>query len=375
MNPINRSLLKENAKAVLRRNFWMPVLVCFVASFLGGNWTGLQVGSSGGASFRIPSTSSRNYSNYSGDYNYSSDDSAKLLLEAVEKGIQESNKGSDFYYDYDDSLSESDNIKAFYNDCLDYFNITSEDVVGFLLMVFGIVLIVFAIIWLIMAVITFAIGSFVGAPVGVGYRKYFMNNREGTAKFDDLFSAFSGGHYMDVVKIMFKTNIRIWGWSLLFYFPGLVKFYQYYLVSYIAAENPTLTPERVRELSREMTNGHKWQIFVLELSFLGWAMLFVLIEVLLALISCGLLAIPGILLMYPLVAYRCATIAELYAERREYMIHAGFANAVELPGFVEQTVQTTVVNSAVDTSFTETPVAGIESHDTSVDDQNKWDGQ
>lgn len=55
------------------------------------------------------------------------------------------------------------------------------------------------------------------------------------------------------------------------------------------------------------------------------------------------------------------------------MIHAGFANAVELPGFVDQTVQTTVANSSVHTSFAETPVASIESNDTPVDDQNKWD--
>lgn len=56
--------------------------------------------------------------------------------------------------------------------------------------------------------------------------------------------------------------------------------------------------------------------------------------------------------------------AELCAERREYMIYAEFVYVVELPGFVDQTVQTTVANSSVHTSFAETPAASIESNDT-----------
>ena len=62
-------------------------------------------------------------------------------------------------------------------------------------------------------------------------------------------------------------------------------------------------------------------------------MLFVLEEIVLALISCGLLAIPGVLLIYPLVAYKNATYAELYEERREYMLMNGMAREDELIGF------------------------------------------
>jgi len=345
MEPINRPQLKEHAKQALKRNFWMAMLVCLVAGLLGGNWTGLGGGSSfSGFNSFSPSGSSGSYrDNHDNDFDFdfsedggsvtSSYSPTKEMLDIIENSIQDTPDGQDFSYDYDESLSDSDNIKAFYHAVLDYYHLTEESVVGGIFMILGIVLLVCVLIWIIMTVIQFALGSFIGAPIGVGYRRYFMKNRLGTSSFDDIFSAFSGGHYMDTVKVLFSTNIRIWGWSLLFYFPGLVKYYEYFFVPYIMAENPTISKERARELSRQMTDGHKWQIFVLGLSFLGWTLLFLVEEIFLALISCGLLAIPGVLLIYPLNAYIQATHAELYEERREYMLYCGAAREEELTGF------------------------------------------
>ena len=340
MEPINRPLLKEHAKQALKRGFWMAMLVCFVGGLLGGNWTGL--GTSGGSvNYNFGNTFSSSGSSSGSDnedidfsaLGSSSSNSTEIMLEAIEASIRESNAGEDFYYNYDSSLSDEDNMKAFFKDVLDYFHITEEKFTQGVLFGIAIFLIIFILIWLVIMVFQFLLGSFIGAPIGVGLRKYFMKNRLGQSGFDDLFSAFSGGHYMDTVKTMFSSNIRIWGWSLLFYFPGLVKYYEYYFVPYIMAENPTISKERARELSSQMSNGHKWQMFVLNLSFLGWGMLFVLEEIVLALISCGLLAIPGVLLIYPLVAYKNATYAELYEERREYMLMNGMAREDELIGF------------------------------------------
>lgn len=326
---INRKLLKSNAIAVLKRNFWLPVVVCFIASFLGANWNGFRGssigGGSGGGSYHSTSTTTT--------ITDSSSNMTEGLLNAITKEIQGTSKGSDFFFYYDDSLSESDNVKNFYNDVLSYYNITSETVVSTVLIAFGVILLIIVVIELIVTVFVFAAGSFIGAPIGVGYRRFFMKNREGTGQISDLFSVFSSGHYMEVVKNLFATNIRLWGWKLLFYFPGLVKNYEYYMVSYILSENPTLAPERTREISREMTKGHKFQIWVLELSFIGWIFLFVIVEIILAIISCGLLAIPGALIAFVISAYQCATYAELYAERREYMLYSGLATAAELPGF------------------------------------------
>ena len=47
-----------------------------------------------------------------------------------------------------------------------------------------------------------------------------------------------------------------------------IKFYSYYLVPYILAENPDIGTLEAITLSRKMMKGHKWQCFVFELTFL-----------------------------------------------------------------------------------------------------------
>lgn len=54
---------------------------------------------------------------------------------------------------------------------------------------------------------------------------------------------------------------------------GIIKHYSYYLVPFIVAENPDISPRRAIRLSRRMMKGHKWECFVHELSFLGWIIL------------------------------------------------------------------------------------------------------
>lgn len=340
MEPIDRTLLKSNAKEALKQNFWMIMLMVFVGSILGANWNGLGTG---GGSFNAGSYG-RTYGNR-GTYNYDSSnsygntqsdiseaDAAEAMLEAVEALINRVSD-SDFHYEYDKVLSENENIKRFYKDFLDYFKISEEELTQKVLIGVGIFLLILILIGILATCIQFVIGSFLYAPIGVGYRRFFMRNRKKEAAFMDLFSSFNKENYMKIVKAMFSTNIRIFGWSLLFYFPGLVKMYQYYFVSWIMAENPSISKERAREISTQMSDGHKWQIFVLRLSFIGWYMLFILAEIILALISCGLLAIPGVVLVFPINGYVETTMAELYAERREWMLVSGNAANEELKGF------------------------------------------
>ncbi len=79
--------------------------------------------------------------------------------------------------------------------------------------------------------------------------------------------------YMDNVLTMFLKQLYIFLWSLLLIIPGIVKTYAYSMVEYIKSENPNITPSRAIEMSNIMTEGHKMDLFVLELSFLGWNIL------------------------------------------------------------------------------------------------------
>ena len=107
-------------------------------------------------------------------------------------------------------------------------------------------------------------------------------------------------------------------WALLFIIPGIIKSYEYCMVPYILAENPNISSERAFELSRLMTKGEKWKIFVLDLSFIGWRILGVL--------CC---CVGGIFLE----PYYEATFAELYQVMREKAHGLGFSDYNELPGF------------------------------------------
>lgn len=62
-------------------------------------------------------------------------------------------------------------------------------------------------------------------------------------------------------------------WSLLFCIPGIIKMYSYMLVPYLIKDNPELSATETITRSRELMNGHKWEAFVMDLSFIGWYLL------------------------------------------------------------------------------------------------------
>ncbi len=62
-------------------------------------------------------------------------------------------------------------------------------------------------------------------------------------------------------------------WTLLLIIPGIIKQYAYSMSFYILADNPELTAREALSKSKEMMNGHKWDLFVLQLSFIGWYLL------------------------------------------------------------------------------------------------------
>src|SRR5699024_7222691 len=51
------------------------------------------------------------------------------------------------------------------------------------------------------------------------------------------------------------------------------KNYSYYLVPYILAENPNMKTKDILKLSRDMMDGYKWEMFKLDISFIGYYLL------------------------------------------------------------------------------------------------------
>lgn len=69
-------------------------------------------------------------------------------------------------------------------------------------------------------------------------------------------------------------------WALLFIIPGIVKVFAYSQMFFVLAETPGIGVRKAMHISKLLTRGHKGDLFVMHLSFLGWAILCAL--------SCGI---------------------------------------------------------------------------------------
>ena len=175
------------------------------------------------------------------------------------------------------------------------------------------------VIYLLMLAFMFAFNALVTSPLMVGARRYMMENRGGYPPIDTVFSPFRNKtQYLNVAKNMFLLNLEIFGFTLLFIIPGIVRGYHLFYVPYLMAENPYLSYTRAKELSKAMTQGEMMKIVVLELSFFGWYLL--------GYLTCGL----G---LYFLTPYVQATMAELYCAARAKAFAMGITGEEELAGF------------------------------------------
>jgi uncharacterized membrane protein len=62
-------------------------------------------------------------------------------------------------------------------------------------------------------------------------------------------------------------------WTLLFIIPGIIKSYSYALTSYLIVKDHLLSPINAITKSRKLMDGHKFNLFMLDLGYLGWYVL------------------------------------------------------------------------------------------------------
>lgn len=156
---------------------------------------------------------------------------------------------------------------------------------------------------------------FLGYSLEVGGRRYFVRSAQYQDNKGCFRFAFNERNYTGIILAMLRKGIQNFLWFLLFIIPGIVKSYAYRMVPYILADNPNIGSKRAIELSNKMTYGHKFDMFVLDLSFLGWYLL-------------GILALViGTLFVLP---YENATYAELYLVLRKNALDNNWCSYEEL---------------------------------------------
>ena len=125
---------------------------------------------------------------------------------------------------------------------------------------------------LILFVVVLVLKIFIFNPLQVGCYGFFKENILGQGV--DLGVVKSGFvSYGHTFATLLLRDIFTLLWTCLFIVPGIVKMYSYRMVPFILRDDPQLTATEAITSSRRMMNGHKWNTFVLDLSFIGWYIL------------------------------------------------------------------------------------------------------
>lgn len=134
--------------------------------------------------------------------------------------------------------------------------------------VFTIVIVIFVIIIFTLAIFTLIVGG----SIQLGYAKYLLKEYDRQERgVNDLFSQmdrFGQGFLQMFLRSLFSSL-----WALLFIIPGIIKSLSYAMTPFIMAENPQMSAKEAIDASKILMDGHKWELFCLGFSFIGWNLL------------------------------------------------------------------------------------------------------
>ena len=134
-------------------------------------------------------------------------------------------------------------------------------------------------VMLIYGAVTAAVGRYLPAvgsliitgPASFALAYMFLKqSRDGQdMNLGDLVKGFTGDFAGNLLLGLMTTLFTVLG-SLLLVIPGIVKAYSYSLAFYIKADHPEYDWRACISTSQAMMNGHKMDMFILDLSFIGW---------------------------------------------------------------------------------------------------------
>ncbi len=105
-----------------------------------------------------------------------------------------------------------------------------------------------------------------------GYTGYLLRVVRGEASgVGNLLDGFGIAGRAIVLTIFIDVLVALA--STLLFVPGIILSYAYAMARRLQMDHPDWSPVRCMRESRYMMRGHKWDFFVLQLSFLGWFIL------------------------------------------------------------------------------------------------------
>ena len=108
-------------------------------------------------------------------------------------------------------------------------------------------------------------------PLSYGASKVFLRRVYGeeNIRIETMFDGFKDD-FGGTLLLGLMESIFIGLWSMLFVVPGIIKAYSYAMSFYIKVDHPEYDWQACMNASKTMMRGHKGELFVLDLSFIGW---------------------------------------------------------------------------------------------------------
>ena len=302
-----RKKIKSKARQVLKKHYLLLVLICLIASFLGTEFNSvtnaIKINENEGADLSrtfAEQVSEAAPGGFNGNMINVLQDIAESKYEEGEKKADEA--ASEYASQTSGLLSRSSGFLAsgineiesgrlFIKIAQGLRNAFHSDTAGTVVFIV-LSIIIYALVWI-----------FLRNVFSVILRRAFLQSQN----YDKV----------QVSSVGFLRSVRRWTrasltmllkyvyytlWSLTVV-GGIIKYFSYFLVPYIVAENPDIKPNRAITLSRRMMNGHKFECFLLILTFIGWKLL-------------GALTF-GVLDILYVIPYQVGTFTGYYVKLRE----------------------------------------------------------
>ena len=304
-----RKELKDNARIVIKKNYWTAIVICFLIALFTG-----EFGTSIMGIFPTDDSMDPYYIISHPDTVFESNhtETENEILKKQEEVVENLKTKKDNLNDtelkivnviesYLDSMTKSQKFIFKISDSIKSF-ILNKDTLGIGLAIMSILSIVFSV--------------FIANPLIVALRRYFIKARKKqSTKINVVLDIFKNESLPKVAITMLLKDIFTFLWFLTI-IGGFIKMYEYAMIPYILGDNPKMKWKETFKLSKQMMQGNKWKLFVLDLSFMGWEIL--------SLFTFGLLNI------FYVNPYKVATNVELYEILKKNAIENKFEYYEEL---------------------------------------------
>ncbi len=276
MNNIDRSLVKSQAKQIIKNKVFVLFLISAIVLILVN-------GISAGVTLY---TSSDDLFGPSGDNSYSDNQSGQNTPDDFFKyfngGDGSDDSGS---YNYGDSSSSDNPIENFGQNSNQSYSSSSNLSLPNKLSVKT------ALTPTTVSVRSLTVLSIILSPLLISlYGLYVvLIKRDPNEEFKlgeeikNIFKTSFDATYGHKIVVFILRNLFTTLWTIVFIIPGIVYNYSTYFAYQIMCENPNMKPTEALKLSKKMVTGNRGELFALDLSFIGWGFL--------CAITCGIASI------------------------------------------------------------------------------------